>query len=239
MTSRLLVWRSSWQVLCSSILLASVVACGGGGADAGGNTGSALSAAVSGSGTFYAADGSGQCSFDASPDNLMVAALNPSDFEGSAACGTYIRATGPKGSVTVRVVDLCPGCAKGDIDFSAEAFKLIGDPAVGRVAITWKKVVGDVSGPVSYRYEASSSIYWFGIQVLNHRLPIASLEIRPSGAPEWIKLARSENNYFEYPTQIAAGTLQVRITSSTGAVLTDTLPQPSSGTTVAGKAQFP
>ena len=36
-----------------------------------------------GDGTYYDADGTGACSFDASPDDLMVAAMNAPDFDRS------------------------------------------------------------------------------------------------------------------------------------------------------------
>ncbi|HKX42141.1 MAG TPA: expansin EXLX1 family cellulose-binding protein [Burkholderiaceae bacterium] len=234
--------------------------CGGGGdttaasdAAAGGTTGSstttsgatttststtALGATRSGQGTYYGATGQGACSFDASSD-LMVAAMNHTDYAGSAACGEYVSITGPLGTVTVRITDECPECAAGDIDLSAQAFAKIADPVAGRVPITWQVVAGDVSGPVQYRYKEGSTRYWTAIQVRNHRLPIAKLEIAPAGATNWIAVTRETYNYFVYPTTINAGALQVRITSSTGAVLQDTLPEPQGGLLVDGAAQFP
>lgn len=254
--------RSGLRWPAAALVVAALAACGGGGGDApaggttpvdigggtgsgggavgGGNTtGTPLSSLRSGDGTFYGATGAGNCSFDASPQDLMVAAMNQTDYAGSAICGAYVHATGPKGSVTVRIVDRCPECRPGDIDFSAEAFARIADPAAGRVPITWQVVAGDVSGPVSYRYKDGSTRFWTAIQVLNHRVPIASLAIRPSGASDWIAVPRLDYNYFVHPTPIAAGPLQVRVTASTGAVLLDTLPEPAGGITVAGQAQFP
>jgi len=68
--------------------------------------------------TFYAATGEGACSYEASPQDLDVAAMNAAQYEGSAACGTCLQVTGPRGSVRVRVVDKCPGCASGHLDLS-------------------------------------------------------------------------------------------------------------------------
>jgi expansin (peptidoglycan-binding protein) len=48
--------------------------------------------------------------------------------------------TGPKGSVKVRIVDLCPGCSHGDLDLSEEAFTTIASKSAGRVKITWHVV---------------------------------------------------------------------------------------------------
>jgi expansin (peptidoglycan-binding protein) len=242
------------RLVCIASLVA-LAACGGGGggettsstnnsstspATTGTPTGTAtvLSQTRSGEGTYYGATGEGACSFDASA-NRMVAAMNHTDYAGSAACGEYVTVTGPKGTVTVRITDVCPECAPGDIDLSAEAFALIADPVAGRVPVTWHVVAAELSGPVQYRYKEGSTRYWTAIQVRNHRLPIAKLEILPSGSSSWIDVQRTDYNYFVYPTEILSGSLQVRITASTGATLQDTLPEPQGGLLVGGAAQFP
>src|SRR5262245_57271604 len=51
--------------------------------------------------TFYDATGAGNCSFDATPGDLRVAAMNTPQYANSAACGTCVAVTGPRGSVTV------------------------------------------------------------------------------------------------------------------------------------------
>src|SRR6188472_3800077 len=86
-----------------------------------------------GEATYYDfADGSGNCSFPATPDDLMVGAMNHVDYAQSAVCGACAELTGPNGVVKVRVVDQCPECPQGDIDLSPDAFALIADLAAGR-----------------------------------------------------------------------------------------------------------
>lgn len=199
----------------------------------------ALSPTYTGEGTFYGATGEGNCSFDASPNNLLVAAMNHADYAGSAACGEFVAVTGPKGSVTVRITDQCPECKAGDIDLSEPAFARIADPVAGRVPISWHVVPGDLSGPVGYRYKEGSSRWWVAIQVRNHRVPITRLEIKPRGSADWTVVERQDYNYFVYPAAIAEGPLQVRITGLGGATLIDTLPEPTGGVVVAGAGQFP
>lgn len=253
------LFRLALRRLACIVSLIALAACGGGGdsgtstaAPAYGSTGSTGSGSTgtttpatvvlgtthSGEGTYYGATGEGACSFDASTD-LMVAAMNPTDYAGSAACGEYVSVTGPKGTVTVRITDLCPGCAAGDVDLSAEAFAKIADPVAGRVPITWQVVAAQLSGPVQYRYKEGSTRWWNGIQVRNHRLPIAKLEIMPSGSSSWIEVQRTGYNYFVHASPIEPGPLQVRITASTGATLQDTLPEPQDSLLVQGAAQFP
>jgi expansin len=250
--------------VCMATLLA-LAACGGGGGDTPASTtatssdntaatspdttgtagttststpaGSVLGTKHTGEGTYYGATGEGACSFDASADR-MVAAMNLTDYAGSAVCGEVVTVTGPLGSVTVRITDLCPECAAGNIDLSAEAFAKIADPVAGRVPISWQVIAANLSGPVQYRYKEGASRYWTAIQVRNHRLPVARLEILPSGSSHWIDVARTDYNYFVYATAIPSGALQVRITASTGAVLQDTLPEPQGGLVVDGAAQF-
>ena len=192
-----------------------------------------------GEGTFYGATGQGNCSFDASPDNLMVAAMNQTDYAGSAACGEFVEVSGPKGKVTVRITDRCPECKPGDIDLSEQAFARIADPVAGRVPISWHMVHGDLSGPVAYRYKEGSTRFWVAIQVRNHRLPITGLEIKPSGSASWITVERLDYNYFVRPVAIAPGPLDVRVTALGGATLLQTLPEPQGGLVVQGTAQFP
>ncbi|WP_235582312.1 expansin EXLX1 family cellulose-binding protein [Rhizobacter sp. Root1221] len=239
------------------VMLLMLAACGGGGggdaSDSGQGqvgagddtttttpgTGTTLSATHTGEGTFYGATGQGNCSFDASPGNLMVAAMNQTDYAGSAACGEFVQVTGPKGTVTVRITDRCPECKPGDIDLSEQAFAKIADPVAGRVPISWQVVAGDVSGPVAYRYKEGSTRFWVAIQVRNHRLPITALDIKPSGSTAWITVERLEYNYFVYPAAIAAGPVEVRVTALGGATLLETLPEPQGGLVVQGSAQFP
>jgi expansin (peptidoglycan-binding protein) len=93
----------------------------------------------SGDATYYAADGTGACGFPASPNDLMVAAMNKSQYAKSV-CGQCVLVVGPKGTVKVRIVDLCPGCSSGSLDLSKEAFALISPLSAGRVKITWNFV---------------------------------------------------------------------------------------------------
>jgi expansin (peptidoglycan-binding protein) len=187
--------------------------------------------------TYYAATGAGACSFDPTPNDLDVAAMDATEYAGSAACGTCVEATGPKGTVTLRIVDECPECEKGHLDLGKEAFAKIADVSAGKVSIAWSTVSCNVSGPVQYHFKDGSSQYWTAIQVRNHRLPIAKLEAKkPSG--ELIELARQDYNYFVADKGVGSAGFSVRITSTTGEVLEDSLPAPTSDTTVAGTKQF-
>ena len=195
---------------------------------------------VSGKATFYGATGEGNCSFDASPGDLDVAAMNQTEYDGSNICGAAVEVVGPKGTVTVRITDRCPECGPSHIDLSEQAFAKVGNPVDGIIPITWRVVPRQVQGPVSYRIKEGSSQWWTAIQVRNHRYPIASLEVRGAGTGgNWQRLPRQMYNHFLLESGVGAGSFQVRITASNGAVLTDSIPSPEGDRIHAGQAQFP
>lgn len=199
-----------------------------------------LGAVQTGEATYYAATGEGNCSFDKSPQDLMVAALNLTDYAGSSSCGACIEATGPTGVVTVRVVDSCPGCKKGDVDLSRQAFEKIAAIEKGRVPIRWRIVACPVAGPVSYRIKEGSSKFYTALQVRNHKLPIAKLEYEKAGA--FVDIPRKTYNYFVVEKGVGdqPSGLKLRVTASTGATLIDTLPGTITPAAVhVGAAQFP
>jgi expansin (peptidoglycan-binding protein) len=85
----------------------------------------------------------GACGWDNDEDDY-VAAINHVQYgnftpsKDSPVCGACLLVYGPKGSVQVKAVDLCPECSKGDLDLSPAAFDKIADADVGRVPIVWK-----------------------------------------------------------------------------------------------------
>ncbi|TPQ15489.1 expansin EXLX1 family cellulose-binding protein [Streptomyces sporangiiformans] len=144
---------------------------------------------------YDAGTGDGACSYGPS-DDLMIAAMNHTDYETSKACGAYVlvRAAGGA-SVTVRITNECPlPCAPGQLDLSAQAFAKLAAPSRGRIPITWSLLSPGTSDTVSIRYKTGSSRWWCGIQVLDHRNPMARLEVRTGSG--WTRLPRTEYNYF-------------------------------------------
>ncbi|MBT0767564.1 hypothetical protein KIH74_01425 [Kineosporia sp. J2-2] len=186
--------------------------------------------------TFYGATGAGNCSYEPTGD-LMVAAMNEQQYDGSQTCGAYVDVTGPKGNtVRVKIVDRCPECAAGHIDLSAEAFAELAEPVTGRIDITWKMVSPSVSGPVKYVYKEGSTQWWCGIQVRNHRNPIRKVELK--GDNGWVTLDRQMYNYFLSASGEGCGGT-VRITDVQGNQLTDSGISVKPGVEQAGAQQLP
>ncbi|WP_406486309.1 expansin EXLX1 family cellulose-binding protein [Streptomyces phaeochromogenes] len=144
---------------------------------------------------YEAADGNGACLFGPSAD-LMIAAMNTTDYETSRACGAYVLVRAANGkSITVRITNECPlPCAPGQLDLSQQAFAKLADLKVGRIPITWQLLSPSTTETVSIRYKTGSSPHWCGIQAIGHRNPVARLEVRAGGG--WRQLPRTEYNYF-------------------------------------------
>ncbi|MFF3908324.1 expansin EXLX1 family cellulose-binding protein [Streptomyces sp. NPDC001848] len=146
--------------------------------------------------TAYAAgDGNGSCLYGPS-DDVMIAAMNVTDYESAEACGAYVLVRAAGGAtITVRIVNECPWpCAPGQLDLSRQAFAKLADLSVGRLPITWSLLSPDLPGTIAIRYKTGSTKWWCGIQVIGHRNPVAALEVRTAGG--WRQLPRTDYNYF-------------------------------------------
>jgi expansin (peptidoglycan-binding protein) len=192
-----------------------------------------------GEATYYdEADGSGNCMFDPTPQDLMVGAMNHVDYAGAALCGAYVEISGPKGVIIIRIVDQCPECPAGDIDLSPQAFARIDDLIKGRVPITWRIVSPSIDGPIRYRFKEGSSQWWTAVQIRNHRNPIAKFEYR-DGSGAFKAVPRTDYNYFVESSGMGPGPYTFRVTDSYGNVLTDGDIPLKVGGEVAGSGQFP
>lgn len=220
------------------LALVATLGCGGGGETAlPGGSCSAAPPEVSGEGTYYAATGAGNCGFDESPGDLMVAAMNAQDYNTAAWCGACLEVSGPDGTVTVRVVDQCPECVHGDLDLSREAFERIAPLSAGRVPITWREVACNVSGPIAYHFKDGANAYWTAIQIRNHRYPIARVEAMVEGA--YREIPRLDYNYFVEDSGLGPGPYTLRVTDTRGQTVEDSGIALGDDVTRQGTSQFP
>lgn len=167
---------------------------------------------------YSAADGDGACLFGPAGD-MMIAAMNETDYQNSEACGAHVLVRAAGGAtVTVLITNECPlPCAPGQLDLSQQAFAKIADPRAGRVPITWQLISPATSSTISIRYKTGSSRYWCGLQVIGERNPVARLEV--STGSGWQQLPRSSYNYFLSGDGTGCGRA-IRITDVYGQQLT-------------------
>jgi len=208
-----------------------------GGCDSASGGGVPLGEEQDGIATFYDATGAGNCGYDPSPRDMMVAAMNTPQYDGSAACGQCVDVEGPKGSVRVRIVDRCPECEKGHLDLSREAFAKIADMQLGRVDITWTPVSCDVAGNIEYHFKDGSNPWWTAVQIRNHRVPIKKVEFK-RGSEGWKDMPREDYNYFIASSGVGEGSFSLRVTSSDGQQVEDTFDEVLDDDTAEGSSQF-
>ncbi|GGL84151.1 hypothetical protein GCM10010129_29880 [Streptomyces fumigatiscleroticus] len=167
---------------------------------------------------YDAADGDGACTYGPSPD-MMIAAMNTTDYETSKACGAYLLVRAANGaSVTVRITNECPApCAPGQLDLSKQAFAELAALSAGEIKISWSLLSPSTSDTISVRYKTGSTQYWCGIQAIGHRNPLARLEVGTGGG--WRQLTRTEYNYFLSPDGTGCGG-PIRLTDIYGEQLT-------------------
>lgn len=204
------------RALLSAVLLLSLTACGGGGGEAATQQPGdqpIIGARASGDGTYYDADGTGSCLYEPAPD-LMVAAMNAPQFDNSTACGMCVEVTGPKGTIVVRIVDVCPECSSGDLDMSLHAFDLIAEHSAGRVPISWVPVACDTSGPLAIRFKEGSSQYWLAVQARNSRIPVRRIEMQAGSG--WLTLDQQHYNYHLDEGDPGPGPFTFRLTAIDG-----------------------
>ena len=165
-----------------------------------------------GKATFYdlGSDGSGNCSFPSVPADDLYVALGPDQYAGSAACGTYLDVTGPKGKVRVKVTDSCPECPAGHLDLSRTAFKKIADEVAGIVPITYK-TVRTAPGPISVTVKTGSSQYWLAVLIDNHGTQLSSVKIGGRSAQ------RADYNYWLVESGAGSGPFKIQIKDVYGA----------------------
>src|SRR5512133_1702792 len=126
--------------------------------------------ALSGEATTYLGTSAGACSFPA--DRTLYAAVAPSAFAGSAACGMCLEVTGPAARATVEVVDLCPECTATQLDLSPAAWDAVtGSAPAGVATVTYRDVPCPDAGPVRFVAYDGVNPYWIAVVVQDHRYP--------------------------------------------------------------------
>jgi len=94
----------------------------------------------------YFADGLGACGGWNGPNDYIVA-LNTPQYGGGGDCGKQIQIQGLGKSAVATIVDECPGCPYGCLDFSQGLFLHFADLGVGEFPISWNWLGADDTPP--------------------------------------------------------------------------------------------
>jgi expansin (peptidoglycan-binding protein) len=180
--------------------------------------GAIAGAQTTGEATHYelAAGGMGNCSYPSPPAGQLYVALSPSEYGGSAACGSYLQVTGPDGSVTAEVTDQCPECQAGHIDLSEQAFAKIAPLSAGLVPVSYHTIADPpLPASLSMLVKSGSSAYYLALLPINNGNPLATVAVR-QGSGGWQELSRTSYGYWLASSGAGPGPFTVRLTDSLG-----------------------
>lgn len=151
-----------------------------------------------GEGTQYggvAGSNGGNCGIYVAEDDFLHCAMNHTQYDSSYACGACVRVFGPLGEITVKVVDRCPECKHGDIDFSTQAFIQIAKLEDGRVPIKWQFVPCEEEENIKVKFEEGTSQFYFKAIFYDIRYRINQVEYQRSDGT-WHNIHREMYNYY-------------------------------------------
>jgi expansin len=158
-----------------------------------------------------------RCSIEPLARDGLYASLPPGQYGNGADCGAYLAITGPRGTVRVEIVDMCPGCTGNQLDLSTAAFARIQPLADGTAPVSYQLARDPaLSGPLAVRIEPGSTGGSMAIQVLNHGNPLTRVQVNGRD------LAPRPDGYWVAPGGAGSGPFRVSVTDALGnaAVLT-------------------
>lgn len=187
--------------------------------------------------TYYAQSNFVACDIPMSEWPQYTTALSEKHFQGGLACGATVRLMNAGKEIRAMVVDLCPVVGNeewcsGDMTHfdlgNATTFAQLEPPVTGVKQITFEWIptpVGDT--PVKLRLKDGINNWWIAIEVINHRYPIAKLEIKDPQSGAWRAGDRTKPGMYNYWQFDFTGNgltppFQIRITDQYGQVIEET-----------------
>ncbi|RDW77771.1 hypothetical protein BP6252_05824 [Coleophoma cylindrospora] len=197
---------------------------------------------LSGQATFYGGNvQGGTCSFSTYtlPSGLYGTALSDSNWANSAECGSCVSVTGPSGnSITAMIVDQCPGCGTNHLDLFTDAFTALASESAGIIDVTWSYVDCPITSPLEVHNKEGVSANWFSMQVVNANQAVESLEVSTDGGSTWLTTTRQTYNFFQISSGTGTTTVDVKVTSANGDVVTINNVSISSGASTTASSNF-
>ena len=172
-----------------------------------------------------------------------TAALDEVHFKGGLTCGTTAHLKWRRNDDSIReieimIVDLCSTlnneqwCSGDKVHFDLggrSTFAQLDDPDIGILdGLGFKWIATPVgNSPVKLRFMDGMNQWWVAIQVLNHRYPIAKLELRENGSTQWVAGDRTQPGLYNYWIFTFSGNglqppFYLRLTDENGQVIQET-----------------
>ncbi|HEX5101352.1 MAG TPA: expansin EXLX1 family cellulose-binding protein [Polyangiaceae bacterium] len=182
------------------------------------------------------------CHYPTSSLPQYYGAMNEYDWNTAGVCGSCVEITNGGNKLVVQIVDQCPykgneqWCFQGShhIDLNDAANSAINGNS--NPAVTWKYVsCSSITGNVKYYFDSASQQYYLAVTPMNHKNPLAKVEVKKAGA--YTTLTRNNSNMYELKDGAGTGALSFRLTDIYNHVITDTVTM-NPGQTVEGMKQF-
>ncbi|ORX81773.1 hypothetical protein BCR32DRAFT_293068 [Anaeromyces robustus] len=188
-----------------------------------------------GDGTAYGnAKNGGNCLFpkDEYYDDMMYAALNEEQYSNDLGCGlcaVVVTNSAPHKPIRVRIVDKCPECKHGSLDFSDKAYKALTNQSPGRVKITWALIPCDIkvnnykalvkkNSNIKFQFKTGSTEFWGEVQVFNTRYPVAKVHLLRNN--KYVALTRRPYNYWSLNSgSFGKGPYTFKVTLADGSII--------------------
>jgi len=153
---------------------------------------------------------SGNCLFPKEEyyEDMMYAALNNEQYNedlGCGLCAVVVSTSNPYKAIRIRVIDQCPECEHGSLDFSDIAFKALSNKSPDRIKITWALIPCDVDvnefpalvpkdAELKFQFKTGSTEFWGEVEVYNSLYPVVKVDFLQNG--EYVSLYRRAYNYW-------------------------------------------
>jgi len=182
------------------------------------------------------------CHYPTSSLPQYYGAMNEYDWNTAGVCGACVEITNGGNKLVVQIVDQCPykgneqWCFQGShhIDLNNAANSAINGNS--NPAVTWKFVsCSSITGNLKYYFDSASQQYYLAVTPMNHKNPLAKVEVKKAGA--YTALTRNNSNMYELKDGAGTGALSFRLTDIYNHVITDTVTM-NPGQTVEGMKQF-
>jgi len=173
----------------------------------------------------------------------FYAAVDPTVFNGSAACGACVIIETPAGMLEARIVDVGPAASRPNptaVAVSRAAITVLAPDGSTLVTqgVDWHFTPCTLSSPgMTFKIQTGSNANYAGVLIENHRHRLTKVEykIRATYSP----LARSTYNYWIASQGMGTGPFTLRMTDELGQTVEQTGIPLAPGKVFKGQAQFP
>jgi expansin (peptidoglycan-binding protein) len=86
--------------------------------------------------------------------------------------------------------------------------------------VTWSYVDCPITAPFTLHNKSGVSAYWFSMQVVGASQAVSKLEVSTDNGKTWKAAQRQIDNFFTIPSGTGSTTVDVKVTSSSGNVVT-------------------